>query len=47
MPGTWGDRVRYLWTGIEDMAEINDGKTYLYDGHYDPVAIAQRKKVVY
>ena len=29
VPGTWGDRVRYLWTGIEDMAEINDGKTFL------------------
>lgn len=29
VPGTWGDNVRYLWTGIEDMAEINDGKTFL------------------
>ena len=71
VPGTWGDKVRYLWTGIEDMAEINDGKTFLstldpekeyklydeddkvvqtisgqelYDGHYDPVAIAIRER---
>ena len=29
VPGTWGDHVRYLWTGIEDMAEIHDGKTFL------------------
>lgn len=29
VPGTWGDRVRYLWTAMEDMAVINDGKTFL------------------
>lgn len=50
VPGTWGSNVRYLWTCIEDMPEINDGKTFLstldpekeyklYDGNDEVVQV--------
>lgn len=71
VPGTWGEKVRYVWIKKENIMEIHNGKTMLtfldmekeyklydknnkvvqmikgselYEGHYDSVGVAVRKR---
>ena len=71
VPGTWGEKARYVWIKKENIMEIHNGKTMLtfldmekeyklydknnkvvqmikgselYEGHYDSVGVAVRKR---